>query len=379
MEKKRPPYPINSTLKSTFSFQDRRTNSCYYTAMHSALYATTKFCFDSTSVQSSSACGPTDCYSDEKEKKEYHFPPVCSLMILMVEFHYHSSAPSQVYYQALKFTSVGTMLSANCYFGALPFNPGAARFHLLQPGWCSPPLVSLNNTHSCQQCQAAATKGCPRCSRFSSSCSSAHARCRQTSSDWTCCTILDAVRDYWGEPWSHSLRSPTSGSSRWWFLLLVSWAEPSRPGLQSVALEEKYPPITLSFIPQAYPGVPQGYPGVPQVYPGVLQEYTGVPQVFFRCTQVSLMCSSGVHWCSSGLPWSYPGVPLVFLWCTQVFLRCTQMFLRCRLGEQGVSREYFPPPANPWLPNGFYLRQDQNQSKHNKHRNPGDVCPTAAQ
>lgn len=134
MEKKGHLIQLHSTLKSTFSFQDRRTNSCYYTAMHSALYATTKFCFNSASVQSSSACGPTDCYSDEKEKKEYHFPPVCSLMILMVEFHYHSSAPSLVYYQALKFTSVGTMLSANCYFGALPFNPGAARFHLLQPG-----------------------------------------------------------------------------------------------------------------------------------------------------------------------------------------------------------------------------------------------------
>lgn len=219
-------------MKSTFSFQDGRTNSCYYTAIHSALYATTKFSFNRASVQSSSACGLTDCYSDEKEN-QYHwvpvFPPVCSLMILMVEFHYHSSAPSLVYYQALKFTSVGTMLSANCYFGALPFNPGAARIHLLQPGWCSPPLVSLNNTVSCQQCQAAATKGCPRCSRFSSSRSSAHARCRQTSSDWTCCTTLDAVRDYWGEPWSHSLRSPTSGSSWWRFLLLVSWAELSRP------------------------------------------------------------------------------------------------------------------------------------------------------
>lgn len=64
---------LNSTLKSTFSFQDRRTNSCYYTAIHSALYATTKFSFNSASVQSSSACGPTDCYSDEKEKKEYQF------------------------------------------------------------------------------------------------------------------------------------------------------------------------------------------------------------------------------------------------------------------------------------------------------------------
>lgn len=115
----------------------------------------------------------------KKKKKEYHFPPVCSLMILMVEFDYH---PSLVYYQALKFTSVGTMLSAK---------RSAARFHLLQPGWCYPPLVSLNNTHSCQQCQAAATKGCPRCSRFSSSRSSAHARCRQTSSDWTCCTTTE--------------------------------------------------------------------------------------------------------------------------------------------------------------------------------------------
>lgn len=102
-----------------------------------------------------------------------------------------------------------------------------------------------------------------------------------------------------------------------------------------------------SGVPRCSAGVRRCPSGVLQVYTGIPQVYTGVPQGYPRVTLVFLWCSSGI-----------PGVPQVY----PVFPRCRQVFLRCRLGEQGVSRGYLPPPANPWLPNGFYLRQDQNHS-----------------
>lgn len=113
-----------------------------------------------------------------------------------------------------------------------------------------------------------------------------------------------------------------------------------------------------SSVPRCSSGVHRCPSGVLQVYPGVLQEYAGVPQVFFKCTLVFLRCTLVFLRVTLELPWYSSGVPQVYL----VFLRCRQVFLRCRLGEQGVSRGYLPPPANPWLPNGFYLRQDQNHS-----------------